>query len=142
MKWEYDDIVDLPHHVSSTRPQMSMQDRAAQFSPFAALTGYDAAISETARLTDKKIELSEDAQESLDLKMAAIRSQLSSHPLVTIVYFVPDELKDGGAYLTHTGQIKRIDDIERTIIMIDGTKIPFDDVFDLNGDTISVNQIE
>lgn len=142
MKWEYDDIVNLPHHVSSTRPQMSMQDRAAQFSPFAALTGYDAAISETARLTDRKIELSEDAQEALDLKMAAIRSQLSSPPFVTIVYFVPDELKDGGAYLTHTGQIKRIDDVERTIIMVDGTKIPFDDVFDLNGDTISVNQIE
>ena len=74
MKWEYDDIVDLPHHVSPTRPQMSMQDRAAQYSPFAALTGYDAAISETARLTDTKIVLSEDAQAALDLKMAMIRS--------------------------------------------------------------------
>lgn len=142
MKWEYDDIVELPHHVSSTRPQMSMQDRAAQFSPFAALTGYDAAISETARLTDTKIVLSKDAQAALDLKMAMIRSQLSSHPFVTIVYFVPDELKEGGAYLTHTGQIKRIDDVERIIVMVDGIKIPFDDVFDLNGESISSAQME
>ena len=138
----YADIIDLPHHEPKTRMRMPRSNRAASFSPFAALSGYDDAVKETARLTDKKIELSEDAQEALDLKMAAIRSQLSSHPFITIVYFVPDELKDGGAYLTHTGQIKRIDDVERTIIMVDGTKIPFDDVFDLNGDTISVNQIE
>lgn len=117
MKCEYEDIADLPHHISSTRPQMAMPDRAAQFSPFAALTGYDAAISETARLTDRKIELSEDTQEALDPKMAVIRSQLSSHPFVTIFHFVPGELKGGGFYLTHTEQIKRIDDIGRTVLM-------------------------
>lgn len=142
MKWEYYDIINLPHHVSPTRPHMSMQDRAAQFSPFAALTGYDAVISETARLTDSKIILSEDAQEALDLKMSIIRSQLSSHPFVTIVYFVPDELKEGGAYLTHTGQIKQIDDVERIIILMDDIKIPFDNVFDLNGEYISDVRME
>lgn len=142
MKREYDDIINLPHHVSLVRPQMSMQDRAAQFSPFAALTGYDAAICETARLTDKKIILSEDAQVALDFKMSIVRSQLPSHPFVTVVYFVPDGLKEGGAYLTHTGQIKKIDDVDRVILMLDGIKIPFDDVFDLNGECIPDAQME
>ncbi len=133
MSVEYNDILHLPHHVSSCRPQMSMRDRAAQFSPFAALTGYDSAISETARLTDRRIELSEDAQEYLDRKLKWIRENLTSHPSVTITYFVPDLYKDGGSYASHTGQVQYVDDVARVVGMVDGTSIPLDDIFNFSG---------
>ena len=133
MSAEYNDILHLPHHVSSCRPQMSMRDRAAQFSPFAALTGYDSAISETARLTDRRIELSEDAQEYLDRKLKWIRENLTSHPSVTITYFVPDLYKDGGSYVSHTGKVQYVDDVARVVGMVDGTSIPLDDIFNFSG---------
>ena len=133
MSAEYNDILHLPHHVSSCRPQMSMRDRAAQFSPFAALTGYDSAISETARLTDRRIELSEDAQEYLDRKLKWIRENLTSHPSVTITYFIPDLYKDGGSYVSHTGQVQYVDDAARVVGMVDGTSIPLDDIFNYSG---------
>lgn len=110
---------------------MPMSDRAAQFSPFAALTGYDEAIQETGRLTDQKILLSEDAKDILDWKMQQICEKLPAHPLVTIIYFVADQYKEGGSYIKITGQIKRIDDVERIIQMSDGRVIPVDDVYDL-----------
>ena len=91
MKDQYDDIINLPHHVSKTRPQMSMVDRAAQFSPFAALTGYDAAIKETGRLTDEKVNLSEEEKEALDRKQQILMEWLGDHPALTITFFVPDE---------------------------------------------------
>ena len=97
MKDQYDDIINLPHHVSKTRPQMSMVDRAAQFSPFAALTGYDAAIKETGRLTDEKVNLSEEEKEALDRKQQILMEWLGDHPALTITFFVPDEKKSGGA---------------------------------------------
>ena len=131
----YEDIINLPHHVSKTHPQMSMLDRAAQFSPFAALTGYDSAINEAGRLTCKKIILSEDAQESLDWKMQQITSRQPA-PTVSLTYFVADSLKDGGSYLTHIGQIKRVDDVERGIYMSDGAIIPLDDVYELSAEGI------
>ena len=93
MKDQYDDIINLPHHVSKTRPQMSMVDRAAQFSPFAALTGYDAAIKETGRLTDEKVNLSEEEKEALDRKQQILMEWLGDHPALTITFFVPDEKK-------------------------------------------------
>ena len=133
----YDDIINLPHHVSATRPQMSMMDRAAQFSPFAALTGYDAAIKETGRLTDEKIELGEEALNILNMKFQILVDSLDDEPEVTFTYFKPDERKAGGAYLTASGVVKKIDDFERMIVMRNGTKIPMDDVLDFD---IEVNK--
>lgn len=96
MNDRYDDIIHLPHHISKTRPQMSMMDRAAQFSPFAALTGYDAAIKETGRLTDEKIELGEETKAVLDRKQSYLSDMISVQPEITVTYFLPDERKSGG----------------------------------------------
>lgn len=134
MKGPYDDIINLPHHVSKTRPRMSQSNRAAQFSPFAALTGYDAAIKETGRLTTERIELEDDAKEILNRKNAYLSERLDEQPLITITYFLPDEKKTGGAYLTVTERIKKLNPNERTISLADGTKIPFDDVINIESD--------
>ena len=131
---QYDDIIDLPHHVSATRPRMSMIDRAAQFSPFAALTGYDAAIKETGRLTDERIELSEESRIVLDRKQQLLLDNLADRPEVSVTYFVPDERKSGGAYVTVTGQVKKVDEFERLLILTDGTKIPLDEILDMEGE--------
>lgn len=131
---QYDDIIDLPHHVSATRPQMSMINRAAQFSPFAALTGYDAAIKETGRLTDSRIELLEDDRASLDRKQQLLADRLSDHPEVSMTYFIPDKRKSGGSYVTVTGIVKRIDEFQRTIILTDRTIIPIDDILEMESD--------
>ena len=130
----YDDIINLPHHVSKTRPQMSMLDRAAQFSPFAALTGYDAAIKETGRLTDEKIELDEDTKAALDMKQAYLIEMIDEQPEITIIYFLPDARKVGGAYVTVTGNLKRFDEYERLLILTNGKKIPMDDIADIESD--------
>ena len=124
----YDDIINLPHHVSTKRPQMSMLDRAAQFSPFAALTGYDAAIKETGRLTDEKIEMDEESLNMLNMKFQLLVEALDDEHEVSFTYFKPDETKAGGAYVTATGSVKKIDYYGRLITMKDGTKIPMDDV--------------
>ena len=135
---EYDDIIDLPHHVSATRSRMSMIDRAAQFSPFAALTGYDAAIKETGRLTDERIELSEESRATLDRKQQLLLDNLADHPEVSVTYFVPDERKSGGAYVTVTGHVKKVDEYERLLILTDGTKVPLDEIQDLSGEIFRV----
>lgn len=122
---EYDDIIDLPRPKSKHEP-MPMSDRAAQFSPFAALTGYGDAIDETARLTDARIELSEEERAELDYKQQYL-STLDS-PMVTVTYFVPDSRKSGGAYVTHTGVLKRVDEVERMMVFVDGTQVPLDEV--------------
>lgn len=134
MKDQYDDIINLPHHVSKTRPQMSMVDRAAQFSPFAALTGYDAAIKETGRLTDEKVNLSEEEKEALDRKQQILMEWLGDHPALTITFFVPDGKKSGGAYMTKSGNLKKIDEFERVMLLTDGTKIPLDDVVEIESE--------
>lgn len=134
MKDQYDDIINLPHHVSKTRPQMSMVDRAAQFSPFAALTGYDAAIKETGRLTDEKVNLSEEEKEALDRKQQILMEWLGDHPALTITFFVPDKKKSGGAYMTKSGNLKKIDEFERVMLLTDGTKIPLDDVAEIESE--------
>lgn len=131
---QYNDIIDLPHHVSATRPRMSMIDRAAQFSPFAALTGYDAAIKETGRLTDQRIELSEDSRAALDRKQQLLVECLADHPEVSVTYFIPDERKSGGAYVTVTGIVKKVDGYQRLLLLTDGTKIPLDDILDLESE--------
>ena len=136
---DYDDIINLPHHVSSKRPQMSMLDRAAQFSPFAALTGYDDAIQETGRLTDEKINLSEEEKEALDRKQQILLERLDERPALTVIYFVPDEKKSGGAYVTKSGNLKKIDEVERMMTLTDGTKISLDDVYDIESKAIKWN---
>lgn len=133
MTKEYDDIIYLPHHVSKTRSQMAVSDRAAQFSPFAALTGHDAAIKETARLTDGRIELDEYMKEALSHKLQIIADQLKEHPEIAITYFQPDAKKNGGAYVTATGTVKRIDEYERVAVMTDGTAIPIDEIISIEG---------
>ena len=135
---KYDEILSLPHHVSKTRPQMPMADRAAQFAPFAALTGYDAAIKETGRLTDERIELDEESLTALNVRYQMLTDALEKRPEVRITYFKPDERKAGGAYVTTVGEVRKIDDFEQTIIMQDGTRIPMDDVLSLEGELFSV----
>ena len=137
MNGKYDKIMGLPHHVSKTRPQMPMSDRAAQFAPFAALTGYDAAIKETGRLTDERIELDVEALSALDMKYQLLMETLDEAPEVTITYFQPDERKAGGKYVSAVGAVKKIDDFERRITMRDGTRIPTDDVLSIDGELFS-----
>lgn len=131
MNNRYDEIINLPHHVSKTRPQMPLSDRAAQFAPFAALTGYDSAIKETGRLTDERIELDEEALTALDRKYQLLIEALDDAPEVTIIYFQPDERKAGGQYVSATGTVKKVDTFGRRILLQDGTRIPLDSVYDL-----------
>ena len=128
MHFKYDDILDLPRPKSKHEP-MPMSDRAAQFSPFAALTGYGDAIDETARLTDRRIELSEEESAELDYKQQYLATL--DAPTVTVTYFVPDERKSGGAYVTHTGVLKRVDEVERMVVFKDGLRVPLDEVMDI-----------
>ena len=131
---KYDDIINLPHHVSKRHPQMSLQNRAAQFSPFAALTGHEAAIQETARLTDSFIELSEDRKERLDEQLQMIMENLAQKPECEITYFQPDERKTGGSYVTVCGRIKKVDRFEQKIMFTDGTALPINHLFAIRGE--------
>ena len=131
MTEDYSDIINLPHHVSRNHPQMPMEARAAQFAPFAALTGYDAVIHETARLTDKQVELEEYDNDRLNRIFSELMDSLEKHPMVTVSYFKPDEHKAGGAYMTVTGQLKKIDTYEQLMVMEDGTAIPIGNIMDL-----------
>lgn len=119
----YDDIIGLPHHVSRKHPQMPLLDRAAQFAPFAALTGHEAAIKETARLTEEEIELDENSKELLDFRLQQLQEHLSEHPEVTVTYFCPDEKKTGGAYETVTGVVKKVDEYAGELVFTDGRRI-------------------
>ena len=125
----YDDIIDFEHHVSATRPRMSRAERAAQFSPFAALTGYSTAIKETARLTDERAEHSESELTQLNDSIHMLIERIDNHPQVKITYFKPDELKKGGSYLTAHSRVKKINEYERFVLLEDGMKIPFDDIY-------------
>lgn len=128
---KYDDIIHLPHHVSSTRPHMPMTDRAAQFMPFRALTGYEDAVRETARYTDERIELTEDEKALLDMRLQKLADEISNQPKVTLTYFRPDKKKAGGAYIFTTGQLKKIDDYEGVLILTNGQQIPITDIVDI-----------
>ena len=138
MEMNYDDIINLPHHESRRHPRMSMLNRAAQFAPFAALTGYDDAIEETSRLTDRMIDLDSDVKVDLDRTMALLRSILDdsgSLPQVTSTFFIPDVYKDGGSYNTIKTRVKSIDDVERCVILPDGQKIPISNIVDMTINT-------
>ena len=136
---QYDDIIHLPHHVSAAHPQMSLIDRAAQFSPFAALTGHDAAIRETERLTDEWVEPDEDKKELLDEKLQMIRESFfggegrQNLPEIMFTYFRQDEKKSGGAYLTISGKVRKIDEYGHQVILEDGTALNIEYIVDIEG---------
>lgn len=131
---KYDDIINLPNPTSKNHPRMSMGNRAAQFSPFAALTGHEAAIRETARHTEEKELLSDEVIAGLNEKLKIIAENIGDEQMVTITYFVPDERKSGGAYITHSGMVKKIDEYERTIIMQDKTMIPISQIREIESE--------
>lgn len=124
----YDDIINLPHHVSSKHPQMAPLDRAAQFSPFAALTGHGAAIKETARLTDAHRELDEDSKEQIDRCLQEIREHLAERPKITIRYFEPDMRKEGGSYCVVSDRVKKIDAYEHRILFEGGKSVGIEEI--------------
>lgn len=128
---DYDDIINMPHHVSDHHPQMPMLDRAAQFSPFAALTGYDAAIVETARLTDNKRELTEEQKSVISKQLFELQTRLKTDSTVTVTFFEPDGRKAGGAYKTITGAAKRVDEYLGVLELRNGATISFDDIMSL-----------
>lgn len=132
--YKYDEIINLPHHVSASHPQMPLLDRAAQFSPFAALTGHHEAIKETARLTEEWIELDESRKEMLDERLQIIRENLINRPEITFTYYKPDEKKSGGAYLTVKGTVKKINEYEHRILLEDGTVLIVENLFSIEGE--------
>lgn len=131
MSGKYDDIIGMPHHTSPRHPRMSMRDRAAQFAPFSALTGYGDVVDETARLTDGRIVLTEDAKALLDFKQRLLQERIDTKPEITVTYFVKDVRKSGGSYQTVRGRLLRIDDVERTLVLEGGRRINAQDVIDI-----------
>ncbi len=131
---QYNDIISRPHHVSMKRPHMSRMGRAAQFAPFAALTGYDSAVSETARLTDHQRVLTEDACAELDERMQILIEHIAEHPMVAVTYFIPDERKTGGLYETICGCVRRVDEYEQLLIFTDGVRLPIPAIYAMEGD--------
>ena len=132
MSGTYDDIIALPHPEPRTHPRMSLHDRAAQFSPFAALTGHSAAIAETGRLTASRITLDESEIARVDAALQRLRELLPQAPAVSITYFVPDERKAGGSYQTVTGTARRIDTANGVLLLTDRRGIPIADIFDIS----------
>lgn len=131
IKTMYDDIIDMPHHVSETHPQMSRHDRAAQFSPFAALTGYEDAVEEAGRLTNRRIVPDEEKAALLDRTMRKILENISLHPLIHAIYFIQDIRKTGGRYAEYTGRIRTFNEYNKILIFEDGTKIALYDIYDI-----------
>ncbi len=135
---KYKTIIDLPHHQSATRSRMSNYDRAAQFAPFAALTGYEETTEETARLTEEFALMSEDKLANLSAKMQVLINNLYDRPLIEITYFVPDERKSGGAYATKKGNVRTLDESERKLVFVDGDRIAMDNIVEFSGEIFSV----
>lgn len=134
----YDDIINLPHHVSKKHPPMSIYARSAQFAPFAALTGYEDAVKETARETDRKIDIDEELKAILDGKLQILRENIHKKEEVSFTYFVPDLKKEGGQYVTIVGVAKKIDDLNQIIILADKTEIPISEIIDITGRIFSI----
>ena len=131
---KYDDIINLPHHISKEHPQMSMYMRAAQFAPFAALAGHDSAIEETARITTLQIELDENVKKLLDKKLNIIREHLDKQPFITVIYFTPDKKKSGGCYMSYTGRLHKIDELEQKLIMVDNKEIRLSSILEIDSE--------
>ena len=134
MTGKYDDMLRLPHHVSASRKPMAITARAAQFAPFAALSGYDAEVQEAGRLTDRPIEPDEYEKEAINARLQLLARHLREKWVVSLVFFQPDERKAGGAYVTRTGTVKKFREAERILILTDGTVIPLDDLIALDGE--------
>lgn len=132
---KYDDIIKLKYPLAHTRKRMNAADRAAQFSPFAALTGYEEALDETARLTEPKAILSEDEQNEIGDKLFYLKENVSLQPWVRIVFFVPDPFKSGGKYLTVQGKVKKVREFEKSILLLGGEEISFDDILFIDTET-------
>ncbi len=133
----YAAIRSLPHHESRKHPRMPMEDRAAQFAPFAALTGYDAVIREAERTTDERISQDEELTQLVGVRLRVLQTHLRDAPEVSLTYFEPDGKKAGGAYRTRTGQLRKIDEYERTLILYDGTKIPLENILNIESELFS-----
>lgn len=131
MKEKYDDIINLPHHVSKKHKQMSLENRSAQFAPFAALTGFGDEIIETGRSTDERIEINDELKEILDNKLQNIQRKIHERPKATIRYFIQDKNKSGGKYVDVTGNVIKIDEYRQEIILEDKNKIPIGDIVDI-----------
>ena len=136
MTGPYDDIINLPHPTSAKLPRMPLSDRAAQFAPFAALSGHSAALAETARLTDQRMELDEDARAALDLKQQLLLERIKERPEITVTWFQPDAKKDGGRYIVSTGRLKRIHEADQVLVLADGLRIPIGDIVELESECI------
>ena len=134
MTGKYDDMLQLPHHVSASRKPMAMTARAAQFAPFAALSGYDAEVQEAGRLTDRPIEPDEYEKEAMNARLRLLARHFREEWVVSLVFFQPDERKAGGAYVTRTGTVKKLYETERLLTLTDGTVIPLDDLIALDGE--------
>lgn len=133
--WEkYKDIIDLPYPGESKHTRMPVGDRAAQFAPFAALTGFGAVLKETERITEKRIEMDEYEKEKLNEKMRMVLEEKELHPEITVTFFVPDEKKDGGAYVTSSGHIKRVDEENHLLILQEGERILLEDIYDISSE--------
>lgn len=128
---KYDDIINYPHHQSNTRAHMPLQDRAAQFAPFAALTGFEASVNEAARQTVPRVDLTESKKEELNAAVQIVWANITSQPLVELTYFIEDTQKDGGKYVTRIAHVNKINKYERNIILTDGTVIPMDDISEM-----------
>lgn len=128
---KYDDIINLPHYVSSERPHMPRSARAAQFAPFAALTGYDDEIKETARFTDSKADIDEYVKEDINKILVSLKEKISEQPEAKITYFLPDEKKSGGKYITVKDKVKKIDEFTRTVFLLGGKEISIDDIYEI-----------
>ena len=137
MNHAYDDIIRLPHPTSRKHPRMSMEERAAQFAPFAALTGFGGVIRETGRLTDKQVELGESDQVELERVLTFLDSQEEEHPMIKVTYFLPDTYKEGGTYVTVTGHLKRIDQVEGALLLWEGVRVPIQDIRSVGIDGVS-----
>ena len=135
---QYDDIINLPHHISKKHPQMSLYARSAQFAPFAALTGYEEAVKETARETNERIDIEDELKSILDGKLQIILEQIKNHPEISITYFIADSKKNGGEYVTVTGLVKKVDLYNQYIYLIDYTEIPINEIMYISGDIFKV----
>lgn len=138
----YEDIINLPHYEPKNHPRMSNYNRAAQFAPFAALTGYEEQVKETARLTDKKVEIDEGLRNLINSKLQIIDRNIKSRPEVTITYFVKDKKKNGGCYVTITDNVKKVDSIEKIIVLSDNTKIAMKDILTISGEILKSDELD
>lgn len=132
MTGSYDDMLYLPHPTSRRHPRMPVADRAAIFSPFSAVSGHAEAVVEAERHTDQKVELAEDQRQLLDWKYQLLEANIEQRPEASVTWFQPDQRKAGGSYVTSTGRVKKIDGIERILVLAGGAKIPLDDIIEID----------